>query len=162
MYTFPGGWNDTLNRRLDAALRNSAGKVHPPVLDVIAGNDSTTWVELFAVDGGHHWLVLDTKGDPIGNVTLPGNVRLRQVSRHSAWGQEFVDKDSANIVRYQIESPKPRAQSPPGALRRPEALSFRYLVSLGSRPGPWAPGSGRTLGSWALGLLGSSINASAD
>ena len=91
--------------KMDAAMHASAGTVRPAVLNLLVGNDGTVWLETPSVESGHQWLELDAKGKPVGTITVPGNVRLRQAEHGTVWGQEIIDDNTVNIVRYHITLP---------------------------------------------------------
>ncbi|HEY4320897.1 MAG TPA: hypothetical protein VGM77_06895 [Gemmatimonadales bacterium] len=75
---------------------------YPPVLRLFNGVDRTMWVEEPATTPGHHWRVLDAKGEPVGTLIVPGSVELVAATRHLAWGIDTDADGLQSIVQWRI------------------------------------------------------------
>lgn len=69
---------------------------------VFLGLDQTIWLELRPDSSGRHWLILNARGETIGQVTLPPTFFLWSASRSSVWGTESDSDDVESVVRYRI------------------------------------------------------------
>lgn len=78
------------------------GAFLPPILAMVLGRDGTVWLEEEEELPTRQWLVLNPKGDPIGRVTLPENVRLRVAERGMLWATITNEDDLVGIVRYRV------------------------------------------------------------
>lgn len=74
----------------------------PPVLRIHLGRDGSVWLEEHALDPGHHWLILDQAGEPVGRVVVPGNFRLMVADLGTIWGLEADEDGLESIVRYRV------------------------------------------------------------
>ncbi len=74
----------------------------PPVRSVLAASDGSTWVELNDKVAASHWLVLDDRGDPIGQIALPRSLSVLHVSRQHIWGTEKNSAGRSSVVRYRV------------------------------------------------------------
>jgi hypothetical protein len=75
---------------------------YPPVRAIVVGRDGTLWLDERHAGPGHHWLVLDRSGNPIGTVALPENVALRVADLGAAWGLETDEDGLVGVVRYRL------------------------------------------------------------
>ncbi len=74
----------------------------PPVLRVLPGLDGSVWLEVPATDPRHHWRILDPKGNPVGVVTVPGNISIRQAEMGRFWGTDTDADGLQSMVRYRM------------------------------------------------------------
>lgn len=75
----------------------------PPIRQVRAGADGTTWLALDQANPvTTAWLVLLPDGDPLGEVRLPRLFLPLMATRDEAWGAEFDEFDVPYIVGYAI------------------------------------------------------------
>jgi hypothetical protein len=75
----------------------------PPVRQVRAGADGTTWLALEEANPvTTAWLVLLPDGEPLGEVRLPRRFLPLMATRDEAWGAEFDEFDVPYIVGYVI------------------------------------------------------------
>jgi hypothetical protein len=81
---------------------------YPPVVDIIAGRDKTTWVEIRGTSGDQHqWMGFDPTGGVLGTVAVPKGVVLRAADRDHLWGFDSdVDRVKA-LVRYKVVAGPP-------------------------------------------------------
>jgi len=81
---------------------------YPPVVDIIAGRDKTTWVEVRGTSlDQHQWIAFDATGTVIGTVALPKGIVLRAADRDHLWGFDSdVDRVKA-LVRYKVVASPP-------------------------------------------------------
>lgn len=78
-------------------------KYFPPVRRILVGMDRSVWLEEpGAPDGSHRWRLLDASGTVRGVVTIPSNVRLRDVRHDMAWGTAADEDGLESIVRFRI------------------------------------------------------------
>jgi hypothetical protein len=75
----------------------------PPILNVLIGRDGTVWLEEEEELPTHQWRVLNAAGEPIGQVTLPVNARLRVAERGMIWTTFTDDDDLVGIARYRVQ-----------------------------------------------------------
>lgn len=75
---------------------------YPPVSRTVVGRDGTIWLQVHAAGAGHTWRVLSTKGDVVGQLTLPANVELKAASRSAIWAVEKDADDLPSVVRYKV------------------------------------------------------------
>jgi len=93
-----------------AAARAPAGRAaaekipdfFPPLSVILGGRDETTWIEMFSIVGDRTWQMLDDRGNPIGQLRVPRNVRIKVASRAAIWATETDDDGMQHIVRYRI------------------------------------------------------------
>ncbi len=79
--------------------------VYPPLVSVLVGQDSSIWIEQNATVAGRPWLVLDAKGNPLGTVTVPSDLRIKVASRTTIWGMEGDPSRGFDIVRSKLKRP---------------------------------------------------------
>lgn len=77
-------------------------KTFPPVRELVLGRDGTVWLELRTTTGGHTWLMLDPKGNPVGTVVLPNEVTMKVAERGTVWGFVTDDDGLKGVVRYRV------------------------------------------------------------
>jgi hypothetical protein len=75
---------------------------YPPVRAIVVGRDGTLWLDERHAAPGHHWLVLDRVGNPIGALALPENVALRVAELGAAWGLETDADGLVGVARYRL------------------------------------------------------------
>lgn len=75
---------------------------YPPLSKLVLGRDQTTWLEEYTIDGDRRWLVLDSRGEQVGRVTVPRNVQVLAASRESVWATDTDEDGLQHIVRYRI------------------------------------------------------------
>jgi hypothetical protein len=77
--------------------------VYPPVEGLVSGRDGSVWIRWRTTpERGSHYLVLDPRGDPAGEVFLPGNVQIRVADLAQIWALITDDLDVQSIVRYEV------------------------------------------------------------
>ncbi len=87
-----------------AALKDMAlPATYPPVHGLLLGRDGTIWIEQWAADASHHWLVLDPKGNPTGELTVPHNITIHAAERGQFWGIDTDADGLQSVVRYQVQ-----------------------------------------------------------
>ena len=57
---------------------------------------------MFSIVGDRTWQTLDDRGNPIGQLKVPRNVRIKVASRAAIWATETDDDGMQHIVRYRI------------------------------------------------------------
>ncbi len=77
-------------------------RIYPPLKRLVMGRDGTTWVEMRATASGRPYLVLDPRGNPIGLVTLPGNVTIMAANRTTIWATQRDADDVESVVRFRV------------------------------------------------------------
>ena len=77
-------------------------RVYPPVESVIVGDDGTAWVQLRTVPGGNPWVMLSPRGEVIGTLVAPVNVRLMFLGASTVWGTEKDADDVESVVRFRV------------------------------------------------------------
>jgi hypothetical protein len=75
----------------------------PPILALLVGRDGTLWLEEEEELPTHQWLVLSSRGSPLGRVTLPANARVRVAERGMLWATITDEDDLVGIARYRIQ-----------------------------------------------------------
>jgi len=76
----------------------------PPIRRAVLGRDQTIWLEAEDNLPAHSWVVLDPAGEPVGRVTLPGNVTLKAADRDRVWALERDADDLESIVVFRLRS----------------------------------------------------------
>jgi hypothetical protein len=76
--------------------------VYPPVHSMIAGRDSTVWLGFRSTSASRTWLVLDHRGEPIGSLELPTNVRIAVAERATVWTIERDEDGVRSVVRFRV------------------------------------------------------------
>lgn len=74
----------------------------PPLERVLLGRDETTWIEHYTSTGNRTWSMLNRRGEPIGWLVIPRNIRLHEVSRDFIWATETDEDGLQHIVRYRV------------------------------------------------------------
>ncbi|MEX2282747.1 MAG: hypothetical protein WEE89_09720 [Gemmatimonadota bacterium] len=84
--------------------------LHPPVQQVVSGDDGTLWLRREDLGRATHtWQVLDANGVTIATVDLRGKLAVTNARRTAVWGQEFDELQVSYIVRYRLTAgPPPR------------------------------------------------------
>ncbi|MEX2281667.1 MAG: 6-bladed beta-propeller, partial [Gemmatimonadota bacterium] len=85
----------------DSATRQ-VPKFLPPVTAVVAGADGTTWIRREETGGPAAWLVLDSKGNPIAQLTLPRTFTLKAADATHVWATITDELDIPYVVRYRV------------------------------------------------------------
>lgn len=88
--------------RARAEAPRRALKVYAPVSALVAGRDSTTWIGFRRTAGTRTWLVVDARGEPVGSLSLPADVRVSEAERGWVWGAQPDSNDVVSIVRYRV------------------------------------------------------------
>ena len=87
------------------AGRSAAEKIpdfFPPLTVILGGRDETTWIEMFSIAGDRTWQMLDDRGNPIGQLKVPRNVRIKVASRSTIWATETDDDGLQHVVRFRV------------------------------------------------------------
>lgn len=82
--------------------RVTPAKNYPPVRNIVLGRDNTVWLELRTTTGGHRWLMLDPKGNPVGTIVVPNEVTLKAAERGTVWGLITDEDGLLGVVRYRV------------------------------------------------------------
>ncbi len=69
---------------------------------VVLGMDDSILLELRPDSRGRHWLLVSSRGEALGEVTLPPTFFLWSATRASMWGTESDSDDVESVVRYRI------------------------------------------------------------
>jgi hypothetical protein len=70
---------------------------------MVLGRDGSFWLRGNPVEGDLvPWFVLDSDGNPVGQVTLPAGVRVMAADRSAVWGTETDALNVSYLVRYRI------------------------------------------------------------
>jgi hypothetical protein len=110
--------SETEARRLAAATLYRPA-FRPGVRFVVPARDGTIWIKLEPGDAENGtWLVLASDGEPMGRVSLPTNVLVRQVDLPLVWGVETDEYDVPYVVRYRVTRPMISLRDAPGATLR--------------------------------------------
>lgn len=76
---------------------------HPPISDVVVGQDGTIWLRWpDAGDGPVRWDVLDPQGRPLRTLTLDRGVRIRGATADAAWAL-VTDSEGVRAVRFEVQ-----------------------------------------------------------
>ncbi len=76
----------------------------PPVTGAVIGRDGTVWIKRESIPGDSiAWNVIDELGNMVGVLTLPKNLRVRQVQRDLVWAVELDEFDVPYVVRFRVE-----------------------------------------------------------
>ena len=89
------------NDARDAAMKNLPW-AYPPIENVVAGRDQTTWIELRGTAAERTWLVLDSSGASLGIVAFSKEFVLRVAERGRAWGFDRDGDRVVALVRYRV------------------------------------------------------------
>lgn len=87
---------DNLEKKLRAAMPS----VKSPLYEFHLGLDNTVWIQFANTPAGSPWLVLDPRGNPIGESVVKSGY-MRQATRDYLWQLEGRG-DETDIVRYKI------------------------------------------------------------
>lgn len=108
---FAEGYRETLQRsgttpRAVERLLTDRGAIsgyEAPVSQVRAGADGTIWLRNWpGASGNVVWSVFDRRGDPVGRLELPEDVRLYHFDGDVVWGVEYDDFGVNYLARYRI------------------------------------------------------------
>ena len=93
--------------RVRQAWERAFGRLQffPPVGDVQAGMDGTTWLLLRTGVESSEWEVLDESGRSVARVDPPPRGRIRWADAESLWFVERDELDVPYLVRYVIRRP---------------------------------------------------------
>jgi hypothetical protein len=78
-------------------------KFKPPVTDVVAGSDGRVWIRREETGGPAAWVVLDSQGNTIAQLTLPATFTLKAADATHVWATITDELDIPYVVRYRIE-----------------------------------------------------------
>ena len=73
-----------------------------PMETLLVGLDGTIWVEFRPNREGRRYLVLNDRGEPIGEVLVPFATRVRQATRSHIWVTETDADGLSDVVRYRV------------------------------------------------------------
>ena len=90
---------------IEMLIRQRIPPAYAPVVFMFLGLDGTTWLGLRPSSEGTITLVLDERGDPIGNVRAPARSVILQGSRTHIWVTERTTGQPISVVRYRVEKP---------------------------------------------------------
>lgn len=76
---------------------------HPPIEGMVVGRDASIWLQRGPVSDSALWLVLDDRGNPLGEIALPNAFRLLEADGDRIWGSTTGELDMPYLVRYRIE-----------------------------------------------------------
>lgn len=79
--------------------------VYPPVRRLVIGRDGSLWIEKRRSQEGRPYLVLDSRGEPIGRVLAPLNASIRVADLDDVWTVESDEYGVESVVRYRLEHP---------------------------------------------------------
>ena len=96
----------SLRSELENKLRPMAPSIYPGVTGIVLGHDELIWVGLWPKEDSKPWLILDEKGDPLGQLNLKGNQTLVAAARGQAWVVERDTLDLESVVRYRLTWPQ--------------------------------------------------------
>ena len=99
----PGMTEGSVRRVYERAYGNL--RFFPPVRDVHAGADGTTWVLLRTGVESFEWEVLDAAGRSLARVRSPPQGRIMWADAESLWFEELDELDVPYLVRYAIRRP---------------------------------------------------------
>ena len=93
--------------RIRQAWERAYGRLEffPPVGDVEAGADGTTWLLLRTGADSSEWEVLDESGRSLARVDAPPRGRIRWADAESLWYFEHDELDVPYLVRYVVRRP---------------------------------------------------------
>lgn len=75
----------------------------PLITGLVLGKDGSVWLRRQATSGaGISWLVIDSEGEPTGQVDLPTSVQVQVVDPPYIYGWETDELDVPYVVRYRI------------------------------------------------------------
>lgn len=84
-------------------VRDLVPQYQPPVSRVLAGTDSTVWIQREAYGNeAANWLVLDSNGTSLATVRILNNVVLHAVARDYVFGVDKDEFDVPYVIRYRI------------------------------------------------------------
>jgi hypothetical protein len=64
--------------------------------------DDSILFELRPDSKGRHWLLVSSRGEALGRVTLPPTFYLWTATQTTLWGTERDSDDVESVVRYRI------------------------------------------------------------
>jgi hypothetical protein len=92
-----------------AAIRSMrVPQLYPPLRGIVAGSDTTVWLERWTTDAERHFLVLDRRGVATASVQLSRNQRLVIGRTNEAWVVEEDSTGRQSIVRLRLETSQNR------------------------------------------------------
>jgi hypothetical protein len=92
-----------------AAIRSMrVPQSYPPLRGIVAGSDTTVWLERWTTDAERHFLVLDRRGVATASVQLSRNQRLVVGRTNEAWVVEEDSTGRQSIVRLRLETSQNR------------------------------------------------------
>lgn len=106
---------DSLSARMEQAYANLPSQARAamprpdpapyfgPLRGLLLGRDGSVWLEEHSLTPGHHWLILDATGEPVGRVSVPANFRLMTAELGTLWGLEADEDGLESIVRYRVD-----------------------------------------------------------
>lgn len=88
--------------QFEAMARDRMPRWFIPVESLTLGLDRTIWIGLRPTSEGRGYLVLNSRGDPVGSVMVPVTTRVRQATATHIWVTETDDDGLSSVVRYRL------------------------------------------------------------
>jgi hypothetical protein len=91
-----------LSGALAAAFRSDAyvPPAYPPILGLAAGWDGSIWLEMRGTGSHSLYMVLDSAGNTLAELTYPAGIGLAGVGDSVMWGIVRDENDVQSVVRY--------------------------------------------------------------
>ena len=83
-------------------------RIYTPLESVVVEPDGSTWVGLRRIATGNPWVVLSPRGDVVGTVIAPANVRVMAARGNEVWGTETDPDGLESVARYRVIGPGAR------------------------------------------------------
>jgi hypothetical protein len=74
----------------------------PPVTQIVAGSDGTTWLAAHTLGATREWTLSDLAGRTAGTVSLPTGFRGFAATQHQFWGVERDNDGVPELVSYRV------------------------------------------------------------
>jgi len=89
---------DRIREEARSRMPSWSAPLEAPVL----GLDGTVWIEYRAQREGRLYLILDDRGEPIGELLVPPSTRVRQATASRIWVTETDADGLSDVVRYRV------------------------------------------------------------
>ena len=91
-----------LPQRFQDMARERMPGFYPPVMAMVLGLDDSIWLTMRDTADARRALILNGDGDPLGSLSLPPRMTIRQATSTHVWVTQTDEDGLASVLRYRV------------------------------------------------------------